>query len=143
MSSTIWTIGYEGHDPETFVSALRKAKIERLVDIRELPLSRKSGFSKSALALGVRKAGMEYSHVKALGTPRVVRHSYKTGGSFDEFRDAYLEHLETVPAAVRELEEIARKERCALMCVEHEAEACHRSVLAGVLAERGWTIVHL
>lgn len=140
---TVWTIGYEGHDPDSFVRRLRAAGIERVVDVRELPLSRKSGFSKSALAMGLSKAGIAYSHVKALGTPRAVRHAYKAGGAFAAFRDDYLAHVAENEAAVAELEEAARRERCALLCVEAKVETCHRAILADVLAQRGWAVEHL
>lgn len=139
----IWTIGYEGHDPESFVAALRKEGVERVVDIRELPLSRKAGFSKSALAMGLSKGGIAYSHVKALGTPRAVRHAYKGGGGFDAFRRDYLAHVAAHEDAVAELEDAARKERCVLLCVEADVAACHRSLLGEVLAARGWRVEHL
>lgn len=139
----IWTIGYEGHSPESLTGRLRAARIARLVDVRELPLSRKPGFSKRALALGVSRAGIAYSHVRALGTPRATRHAYKAGGSFDAFRDEYLAHLDEHASAVRELEDVAARERCALLCVEKDAAACHRGVLGDVLAARGWRVEHL
>lgn len=140
---TIWTIGYEGHDPDSFVRKLRSAGIQRVVDVRELPLSRKAGFSKSALAMGLSKNGIAYSHVKALGTPRAVRHAYKAGGSFEDFKMAYLAHVARHEPAVTALEETARKERCALLCVEAGVATCHRAILGDVLAARGWTVEHL
>lgn len=139
----VWTIGYEGHDPDSFVRTLRKAGIERVVDIRELPLSRKAGFSKTPLAAGLKAAGIAYSHVRALGTPRAVRHALKAGGSPEDFRRDYLKHVAENMDAVRELEEVAARERCALLCVERELSTCHRGVLADVLEERGWTAVHV
>ena len=143
--STIFTIGYEGHDPDSFVRALRKANVQRVVDIRELPLSRKAGFSKTPLAAGLKAAGIAYSHVKALGTPRAVRHALKAGGSvrparggedasqrvrIEDFRRDYLKHVAQNMDAVRELEDVARRERCALLCVERELDVCHRGLLA-------------
>ena len=47
---TVFTIGYEGLDIGAFMSLLAEHGIETVVDIRELPLSRKPGFSKKALA---------------------------------------------------------------------------------------------
>lgn len=141
---TIWTIGYEGHDGASLVEKLRKARVQRVVDVRELPLSRKPGFSKRGLALGLQAAGIEYSHVRALGTPRAVRHAYKAGGGFDAFRAAYLAHVREHEDAVRALEALASVERCCLLCVEADHEACHRGVLAkDVLGRRGWRAVHL
>ncbi|MEA3198624.1 MAG: hypothetical protein QOE90_52 [Thermoplasmata archaeon] len=139
----IWTIGYEGHDPESFTHVLRKAKVERVVDIRELPLSRKRGFSKAAMAAGLAAAGIGYSHLRALGTPRPLRHAYKAGGSFEAFRDGYLGHLEGVESAIGQLERMAQEERVAILCVEHDAAVCHRGVLAGVLKTRGWSVTDL
>lgn len=144
MAKRIWTIGYEGHDPESFVAKLRAAKVQRVVDIRDLPLSRKKGFSKGPMSVGLAAAGLGYSHLKALGTPAPVRHAYKAGGSFEAFRDAYLEHLDDVGEGVLEqLERMAQEERCALLCVEHDAKVCHRGVLAGILETRGWDVKHL
>lgn len=139
----MWTIGYEGHSPESFVMKLRGAGVQRVVDVRELPLSRRAGFSKTALAMGLSKADIAYSHVKALGTPRPVRHAYKAGGSFEEFREAYLDHVAGHAPVVQELEETAARERVALLCVEHDVATCHRGVLAELLAARGWTFEHL
>lgn len=140
---TVWTLGYEGHDPESFVATLRKAGVQRVLDVRELPLSRKAGFSKSALAMGLSRHGIAYSHVRALGTPKPVREAYKAGGSFADLRKGYLAHVADQEAAVAELEKVARAERCALLCVEADPAACHRSVLGEVLAERGWRVEHL
>jgi uncharacterized protein (DUF488 family) len=49
-TSQVFTIGYEGRDIDEFVICLKDFNITRLIDVRELPLSRKRGFSKSTLA---------------------------------------------------------------------------------------------
>lgn len=140
---TMWTIGYEGHSPESLVNKLRDAGVERLVDIRELPLSRKPGFSKTSLAAGLAHLGIGYTHLRRLGTPRAVRHAYKAGGSHEQFRADYLAHIADDEEGVRELQRLAEKERCALFCVEKDVAVCHRGVLAEVLEKRGWRFVHL
>jgi uncharacterized protein (DUF488 family) len=139
----MWTLGYEGHDPESIASLLRAHKIQRVVDIRELPLSRKAGFSKSALALGLSRHGIAYTHLRALGTPRALRHAYKAGGAFEAFRDGYLAHVAGQERAVEELEALAHAARVALLCVEAEHETCHRGVLAEAMAPRGWRFEHV
>jgi uncharacterized protein (DUF488 family) len=60
---TVFTIGYEGLDIDTFVSMLAEYNIETVVDIRELPLSRKRGFSKTALTGVLNLSGLEYVHM--------------------------------------------------------------------------------
>lgn len=143
MAKRLWTIGYEGHSPESLTILLREANIERLVDIRELPLSRKAGFSKSALAAGMQHAGIGYTHVKALGTPRAMRHDYKATRDVEAFRKAYRAHLRSVPDAVAQLEALADEQRCCVLCVEKDWRECHRGVLAEAMAERGWRATHL
>jgi len=66
VSAKLFTVGYEGRSIDELVDALRAAGVERLVDVRELPLSRRKGFSKTALGDTLRDAGIEYIHVRAL-----------------------------------------------------------------------------
>jgi uncharacterized protein (DUF488 family) len=65
----IFTIGYEGATVGEFLSAMKKAGVERVIDIRALPLSRRPGFSKTPLRTALEEEGIEYVHLKALGTP--------------------------------------------------------------------------
>lgn len=67
--TTIYTIGYEATTMADFIATLHAAGIERVIDVRALPLSRRPGFSKTALAAELRSNGIDYSHLKALGTP--------------------------------------------------------------------------
>lgn len=139
----LWTLGYEGHSPESLVLTLRDAGIERLVDVRELPLSRKAGFSKTALAAGLAHAGIAYTHLRALGTPRAMRHAYQASGDADTFHRDYRAHLDAHTEALDELRRLAEKDRVAILCVERDVETCHRGVIAEAMQERGWTIAHL
>ena len=45
----LFTIGYEGADPDRFVTALKGAGVAAIADVRAVALSRKRGFSKNAL----------------------------------------------------------------------------------------------
>jgi uncharacterized protein (DUF488 family) len=47
-ASHLYTFGYEGLDIETFMARVQQTEMRSIVDVRELPLSRKKGFSKSA-----------------------------------------------------------------------------------------------
>src|SRR5688572_31287847 len=75
----IFTIGYEGATQTEFIAALKAAGVERLIDVRAVPLSRKPGFSKNILAAGLREAGIDYVHLKALGTPPEGREAARKG----------------------------------------------------------------
>jgi len=141
----LFTIGYEGRSQAELVDCLLAAGIERVVDVRELPLSRRRGFSKTALADGLEGAGIQYEHVARLGNPKPLRDRYKSGdvrgGAL-----AYRAHLHngSYPALV-DLADSLRWQRTCLLCVEGEHERCHRAVIAGAVAERlsRVAIVHL
>ncbi len=70
--ATLYTIGYEGRAVEDFIEDLRFADVEVLVDVRELPHSRRPGFSKSKLSEHVSRAGLEYLHLRSLGSPVIL-----------------------------------------------------------------------
>ncbi|WP_160000797.1 DUF488 domain-containing protein, partial [Roseomonas sp. 18066] len=73
MSKQLFTIGYEGLDPERLTDALRSAGVAVLADVRAVANSRKRGFSKGALGTGLAEAGLGYAHLRSLGTPKAGR----------------------------------------------------------------------
>ena len=73
MRKTVFTIGYEGLDPERFTLALTDAGVGTLADVRAVANSRKRGFSKGALKAGLEAAGLSYNHARTLGTPKAGR----------------------------------------------------------------------
>src|SRR5947209_8195011 len=79
----IFTIGYEGTTVAEFIAALRQAGVERVIDVRALPLSRRPGFSKSPLKAALEGEGIEYLHLKALGTPSEGRAAARAGRHAD------------------------------------------------------------
>ncbi len=138
----LFTVGYEGRDLPSFLELLRDEGVERVVDVRDNPWSRKPGFTKGPLRDALSQAGVMYEHVGALGLPREIRRAVKEGrvGSFEA---SYREHLEENEEAMDGLRELAEDERCAIMCMERRVEDCHRRFLAERFREEGWRIVHL
>jgi uncharacterized protein (DUF488 family) len=135
MNRTIATIGYEGSTIEKFVAALKYASIDVLIDVRDLPLSRKKGFSKNGLAQSLADADIEYVHLKGLGDPKDGRMAARAG-EFDLFRKIFRRHMQT-ETAIRDLgiaAGIVRARRTCLMCFECHHEKCHRSIVAERLA---------
>jgi uncharacterized protein (DUF488 family) len=131
---TIWTVGYEQATLDAVIGALAGAGTEVLADIRYLPLSRRPGFSKSALAAAARAAGIEYRHIKPLGTPAEGRAAARRG-DHAELARVYAGQLELPEAlaAMAELRDLAEEKRVALLCYERDAAACHRSLLIEAL----------
>ena len=136
--ASVWvaSVGYELHkDNAAFAIHLRRAGVERLIDVRELPISRRRGYAKSALAKAMSDAGLEYVHIRALGNPKPFRDLYKQG-RVEEGRSSYERHLlETQRPALESLVPLLREKRSALMCFEHDAAVCHRTVILGALRE--------
>ena len=128
---SIFTIGYEKSTIDAFVSRLVDAEIEVLVDVRELPLSRKIGFSKNGLDAAVSEAGIEYLHVKALGDPKPGRDAARAG-NHDLFVEIFTQHMdgEVAQSALTELADTVRGKRICLTCFERHHEGCHRKIVA-------------
>ena len=139
----IFTIGYEGTTVGEFVAALQDAGVERVIDVRALPLSRRPGFSKTPLKGALEEAGIEYVHLKALGTPSEGRTAARAGRHAAMAR-IYAGQLE-LPAAMvpsAQMLELAAEKPSALLCMEREPEHCHRSLLLKAVAEDA-EVVHL
>jgi uncharacterized protein (DUF488 family) len=126
----IFTIGYEGATQAELVAALSAAGVERVIDVRAVPLSRKPGFSKKVLAAGLAEAGIGYVHLKALGTPPEGREAARKG-RHDVLERVYAAQLETPEAALQtaQMVELAAERPSALLCFERDPAACHRTLL--------------
>lgn len=139
----LFTIGYEGTDLDAFLETLERAKIDVLLDIRELPISRRRGFSKNVLREALEACGIEYRHEKRLGSPRPLRHRLREDGNYKQFFSAYEKHL----ARHRDLLQALCDElngNVALMCYERDHTQCHRSTVCSVIADwLGITPKHL
>src|SRR5262245_40249810 len=94
----IATIGYEGATPDAFDAALRAAGVEMLVDVRAVAVSRRKGFSKSALSQRTREGGRDYLHLRDLGDPKAGREAARAG-QLNLFRQIFAAHMKTPPAA--------------------------------------------
>lgn len=133
----VFTIGYEGLDIDAFMSLLAEHGVDTVVDIRELPLSRKAGFSKKALASVLNISGLEYVHMVALGCPKAVRDRYREDGNWKRYTDGFLKHLKSQKAAIDELSELAVSSNCVLLCYEADFNFCHRSMVANAVRDAG------
>ena len=132
----IFTIGYEGATVPEFVAALKNAGVERVVDVRALPLSRRPGFSKTPLRGALEEAGIDYVHLKALGTPPEGRTAARAGRHADLER-IYAGQLELPEAMAQSAQmlELAAEKPTALLCMEREPAHCHRTLLLNAVAK--------
>jgi uncharacterized protein (DUF488 family) len=123
---------------------LRAHGVHLLADVREAPISRKPGFSKSALAEALLLAGIDYRHIRALGCPKSIRDAYKQDGDWARYTRAFMKHLDTQQAAVDELAQLCKDHPTALLCYEADFNRCHRTYVARAVAQRsGAQICHI
>ena len=132
---TLATIGYEGTTVAEFLATLRKARIDLVVDVRAVAMSRRPGFAKTALSTNLREAGIEYLHFRRLGTPAEGRAAARSG-RHAEMQRIFGEQLRT-PEAQEELQRLSELvqagRRVCILCFEADPAHCHRRLVAQAL----------
>ncbi len=127
------SIGYERRAVSDFVATLVEHSVRRLIDVRAVPLSRRSEYRKSALEQTLKAAGIQYVHVREAGNP------YREGKEDrDKCLAAYRRHISRSPAALRAIGKmLMTTSTVAVLCYERDHAECHRSVLLDVLQKSG------
>jgi uncharacterized protein (DUF488 family) len=135
--ATIFTIGYERLLPPELVAELTAAGVERVIDVRFRPQSRRPGMSKTRLSQLLGEHGIAYEHRRELGTPADLRWLFHKGHT-EQAASAFLAHVEQ--AAPEALDALAKALEhappTALMCLEADPAGCHRRVLTDSLRAR-------
>ena len=145
MNKRIFTIGYEGVAVEDVTDTLRIAGVTLLIDVRAVPISRKKGFSKTALCEALRQADISYVHLRELGNPKPGREAAKIG-RYDQFERIFRDHLVTEPAqaSLAEAIRLTSENSACLLCFERDPATCHRSIIAqAMVATNELTVEHL
>jgi len=139
------TIGYEGVSIDAFLEAVERAGVQILIDVRDVPISRKKGFSKSKLSDALQECGIDYLHLKGLGDPKPGRIAAREGRIAD-FKKIFKAHMRSEVAQF-DLEKAigaARNRIACLMCFEKEHIHCHRCFVAEKMAKKlNFELVHL
>lgn len=142
---TLFTIGYERASQGDLLATLKAHGVSVLLDVRDLPLSRRAGFSKRPLSAGLEEVGIGYVHLKGLGTPkegRVAAHQ----GDMERFWSIVEEKMRT-PEAEHDLSRaaaLAQERPACLLCFEASPHVCHRRRVAELLRDRfGFAVEHL
>jgi uncharacterized protein (DUF488 family) len=153
------TIGVYDWTLERFLDELRHADVGLVVDVRQRRGVRGSEYAWAnahRLQAALADAGIDYDHRKELAPTTELRHvQYREDDRLGvgkrsraelapEYRERYLrEILDRVDLAAIAAG-LPREHASALLCVERDPEACHRSLVAERLAaEHGATVVHL
>ncbi len=136
----VFTVGHSTRPADDFLSLLNAHGIRQLVDVRTIPRSRHNPqFGQDQLGPTLERAGIQYSHMPALGGLRHARRdSLNTAWRNASFR-GYADYMQTqsFADALEELIGLARKSPTAIMCAEAVPWRCHRSLVADALLVRG------
>ncbi|MCE0523915.1 MAG: DUF488 domain-containing protein [Methylacidiphilales bacterium] len=125
------SLGYEQSEPEDYFLRLRKHGVSVVVDVRDVPLSRKRGFSKNQLREALAELGIEYIHLQTLGAPKELRDALRAGGPWWNYVKQYTSRiLSRRSEDIEFLIDLASRERISLLCFEREPRECHRSLIA-------------
>lgn len=136
MPFPLATIGYEAAPQARVIDTLKAAGVEVLIDVRAIAASRRAGFSKGLLSSSLEDAGIEYVHLRALGTPKEGRMAARRGKTA-EMREIFEAHLAEPEAQLQLAKaiEIAKAKKAALLCYEADHRGCHRSIVVERMQE--------
>ncbi|WP_035018299.1 DUF488 family protein [Caulobacter sp. UNC358MFTsu5.1] len=137
MKPPVGTIGYEQDTLDGMIGRLKAAGVDTVVDVRAVAASRRPGFSKTMLGNSLKAEGIDYVHLRPLGTPKAGREAARAGRT-DEMRAIFHAHLAEPEAqlALGQATALAGEKRIALLCYEHEARCCHRAIVADEIRTR-------
>jgi uncharacterized protein (DUF488 family) len=144
MNETVsYSIGYEKAAPRDFLATLQEAGVRTLIDVRDLPLSRRAGFSKRQLAASLDAIGIAYVHLKALGTPPEGREANRRR-EWDRFWRIVDDKLAGAEAehALEDTATLAKRSPSCLLCYEADFHICHRTRVGEILAARHGLALH-
>jgi len=142
-SINIFSIGYEGKPIGAFIALLRQHGVERIIDVRQAPYSRKPGFSKKPLEASLLNAGIEYVGIPELGTDKASRDAQKEDDDIAPILKEYKIKFQNNITHYNHLKTLAREKASAIMCYEEDYRQCHRQVIGERLEADGFKIVHL
>jgi len=136
MARSLFTVGYEGRNIDSFITQLKKHSIDCLIDVREIPLSRKKGFSKSALSQRLSRENIHYIHFRDLGSPKPLRENLKLAGDYTTFFDKIDQYLADKKETIEKAYNLVSTNTRCLMCFEKLAATCHRKIVARKIKTR-------
>jgi len=143
---TIFTIGHSTRTTAQFVELLKAHGVEKVIDIRTIPRSSfNPQFNEKRLAASLRKKGIGYEHLAALGgLRRTKKDSVNMGWRNASFR-GYADYMQTADfkKGFAALMKEARGKEVAIMCAEAVPWRCHRSLVADALTKKKCIVRHI
>jgi len=135
QSVRLYTIGYQGRSLEEVIGVLQQTRIDTVIDVRAIPVSRRAMFSKAILSKVLSSKGIRYMSVPDLGAAKRLRESYGNGDFADFAREYGRAVLVSRHDKVLQLAQIVLSRQACLLCYEARPENCHRSLLSAAVAK--------
>ncbi|MCR4302487.1 MAG: DUF488 domain-containing protein [Sulfuricaulis sp.] len=146
MTNTLYTAGHGNRKIEELVALLKEVEVDTLVDVRAQPRSRHNPqFNDDALRLACENAGIVYHWAgRQLGGMRDPRPD-SPHAALDESLRGFADHMETdaFQKGAYQLQQLAARGICAMLCAECDPVHCHRALIADYLTLQGVRVVHL
>lgn len=124
-----FTTGYEGLNLEDFVKKLVLNKVNVLIDVREIPWSRKNGFSKNKLIDRFKSEPITYLSFPELGSPQPTRNQLRTDEDYKKFFAIYSSYVDEFKESLVDILTLLKKRSVCLMCYEKDVSLCHRKII--------------
>ncbi len=153
------TIGVYGFTAEAFLTALQEADVALLLDVRQRRGVRGSEYAWAnslRLQAALADASVDYRHHLELAPTTELRQlQYSQDARLGvgkrsraelatEYRQRYMKEILDRVDLASVVGRLPRDRSSALLCVERDPDACHRSLIAQRLAERhGVPVTHL
>ena len=136
----VLTIGHSTRSLKELLELLEAHGVEQLADVRTIPRSRHNPqFNRESLAGKLRRAGIGYTHMPALGGLRHPRPDSPNQGWRNASFRGFADYMQTPEfgAGIVALIDAAVSARTVIMCAEAVPWRCHRSLIADALLVRG------
>jgi uncharacterized protein (DUF488 family) len=145
------TVGVYGASGEDFIAALERAGVDLLVDVRQRRGVRGAEYAwanSKRLQAALADAAIAYEHRADLAPTTEMRELQYAADDragegkrsrttlAPEYAERYTDEILDAVDSAELAEELANHSLPALLCVERDPEACHRSLIAARLAER-------
>ena len=142
----LFTLGYSNRPFDQFLTLLKVNRIDIIVDVRTIPKSRhRPEFNIDSLPVELEAAGISYVHMKGLGGLRKPLGNSVNSGWIDESFRGFADYMQTdqFRNALADLQDLAGKNRVAIMCAEGNPFSCHRSLIADAMLVRGYRVYEI
>lgn len=146
MTPTLYTVGHGTRKLEELIVLLRDADVNTLVDVRAQPRSQHNPqFNDDSLRAACGRAGVVYHWAgRQLGGLRAPRPD-SPHVALEEGRRGFADHMDTEAfrKGAAQLQNLAARGTCTILCAERDPARCHRALIADYLTLRGMRVVHL